>query len=116
MRSNYVDIDSAPRFVLKNDASSNADASATLAADADNFWAIDWIGWGYDGTPTGGRLTVTIGSTVVFDIPITAGGPGFLDFSGAPLYAQAQTRNEAVTVKLFAGGSGVTGKVQFRAR
>lgn len=111
------------------------DAVATLAADTSNsqsgnnanlhFWVVDWIVWSYTGGTPAGRLTVTFGSTVVLDIDITNAGPGELRFSkDGPLYHVAansiggnrEVRGEAVTVKLFSGGSGITGKVMFRAR
>jgi len=60
----------------KHDASSNADAAVTIAADVDHIHVIDRIFWSYSGTPTAGRLTVSVGGTVVFDHDIRTAGPG----------------------------------------
>lgn len=94
--------------------SANADVTATLPASANDYWVVRRVVWSYSDTPTGGRLTVTIGSTVVLDIDITNGGPGNLTVD--PLMANALTKNEAVDVKLFAAGGSVVGKVAFSYR
>lgn len=115
MRNNQVDKCAQPSFVKKHDESGNTDTVATKDAKADEFWCIDWATWSYSGVPTGGRLTIAIGSTTVFDIDITAGGPGHIRFD-PPLYNPSQTLNEAVTGTLYAGGSGVVGKLTIRLR
>lgn len=62
--------------------------------------------WSYSATPTGGRLTVADGGTTIFDVDITAGGPGSL-----PLCLLASSVNAALVVTLAAGGAGIVGKV-----
>ena len=80
-------------------------AVVTFAAIATRMHSFKQIVWSYDGTPVGGRLSITIGATTVFDISITAGGPGFI-----PLDFKAP-KNQAVTVTLASGGVGITGKL-----
>lgn len=115
MRQNYADPEATARFAQKLDASANADAVITIPADADEFWMLDSVGWSYDGDPTGGRLTVAIGGTLLLDTDVTSGGPGLLEFR-KPYYKTAETKNEAMVITLYAGGSGVTGKVYCRYR
>jgi hypothetical protein len=116
MRQNYADPAAQPDVIHKLDASDNADAAASKAADVDNFWVVDWIAFSYDGTPTGGKLTVAFGSTTLLELDIAAAGPHFLDFSHRPLYNPAMTKNEALTITLAAGGASVAGKVSARIR
>lgn len=113
MRQNYADLEAQPEIIKKHDAAADAAATATKAANADQFWVVDWITWSYEGgTPTG-NLIVTLGSTTVLDVDIVAAGPGQLIFD-KPLYVG--TKNEALTITLAAGGTGVTGKVSARIR
>lgn len=109
MRNNYADPDAQPRFA-RNTASAGTAAVVTIAAKADEFWAIDWISWSYSADPTAGRLTVEIAGTVVWEVDVTVGGPGHVEFTG-PLYG---AKNQAVVVTL-ANGS-VTQKVNVRYR
>jgi len=67
---------------------------------------VSGITWSYSGTPTGGNLKVEDGAgNIVFTMDITAGGAGFLPWSGRG------SPNTAMIVTLAAGGSGVSGKV-----
>lgn len=131
MKQNVADCHAQAYFPSDFGEAANTDAVATMAADATvaptgnnsqlQFWVSDWIVWSYNATPTTGRLTVTAGSTVLLDIDITNGGPGELRFAkDGPLYHVQSNgtivRGEALTVKLYAGGSAVTGKVMFRVR
>jgi hypothetical protein len=89
-------------------ASANADAVITYsAAGAGISNAITGVAWSYNGVPTTGRLTVADGSNVIFDIDITTAGPGVFTFP----FIKKGTANTAMTIKLFAGGSNVVGKV-----
>ena len=78
-------------------------AAPSVAAQSHGFGVI---GWSYNGTPTGGNLTLKDGAgNVYMDFDITNGGPGFVLFNGAlPAGASA-------VITLAAGGSGVTGKI-----
>lgn len=109
MRNNYADNDAQPNFLTDAEASGTA-AVVTIPANADEFWAIDWITWSYAGTPTNGNLQVSIGGVVVWQVDITVGGPGHIEFK-RPLYG---AKNQAVVVTLANGG--VANKVNVRYR
>lgn len=135
MKQNMPDMHAQAYFQSDFAESSATDAVATMAADVSNsqagnnanldFWALDWICWSYTGGTPAGRLTAKWGTTVLLDIDITNAGPGELRFGAhAPLYhvttnAKGQNyivRGEALEVRLYSGGSGITGKVSFRCR
>jgi hypothetical protein len=87
----------------------HAAATVTYAADTTGRSHVAYkIHWSYSADPTGGRLTVTDGATVIHDQDVTKGGPGFVEFS-RPL---AGTANTAMTVTLADGGAAVVGKVK----
>lgn len=109
MKNNYADLEVQPKFA-RNAQSAGTDAVVTIAADANEFWAIDWISWSYSADPVGGRLTVTIGGTVVWEVDITVGGPGHIEFL-KPLYG---SKNAAVVITLKDGSA--TNKVNVRYR
>ena len=88
-------------------------ADITVSADGDHFWAIDMIAWSYSADPTNGKLSISFGGTLIFEVDITKGGPGILPIV-TPIYTG--TPNEALLVELAAGGSGVTGKLNIRYR
>lgn len=69
--------------------------------------AVGGVAWSYSNTPTGGNLTIKDGSNVVFNLDITAGGPGSILFR-VPLRA---TPGNTLTITLAAGGASVSGKV-----
>ena len=97
-------------------ASSNTAAIITVAAATLDYHIVDWIGWSYDGVPTGGKLTITIDGTEVFDLDITTDGPGQFIFPPAGFYDPTRDPNEALVITLAAGGSGVTGKLAASTR
>lgn len=113
MRNDFFELDAASHNLQKFDSADNTAITLTKAADEDQFWGADWVTWSYDDEPTGGRLTITIGSLVVVDIDIISGGPGILRFD-PPLYVG--TKGEALVAVLAAGGSGVAGKLSLRVR
>lgn len=99
----------------------NVAAVHTIAADANQFWVIDSIEWSYDSVPTGGRLSITIGGTLVFDVDITAAGPGHFDWSHAPRFTNLLNKgqplkNEAVVITLASGGASAIGNLNVRYR
>jgi hypothetical protein len=120
MHSNYADIEAQPIFEHKLDASANAAAvindSNVAAKRPDNFWVLDWVAWSYSGDPTGGKLTIALGGTTIFEVDITSGGPGLLNFDKNSLYDRNQTKNQTLTITLAAGGGSVVGKLQARFR
>ena len=83
----------------------NTAAVVTLAATAARAHVLSQIIWSYDGDPTGGSLTISIGGVALPSFAITSGGPGFLTF-WPPIKGHV---NEAIVVTLAAGGAGVTG-------
>lgn len=85
----------------------NAAATITYAAAAGQRHALSGIIWSYDGSPTGGRLTVTEGVTMLLDVDITESGPGFLPFERG----KSGGTGAVLTITLYAGGAGVIGKL-----
>lgn len=80
-------------------------AVVTLAATINRTRVIQGLQWSYSEAPTGGRLTVTFGATVKFDVDITAAGPG-----GFGCILPAAT-NETVTITLASGAGTCIGKL-----
>lgn len=83
----------------------------TLTGVAGQTWLLKRVNWSYDGTPTGGALTLTTtgGSDngVVGSQKITSGGPGFYEPAGNEWVSFGS--GVTVTIVLAAGGSGVKG-------
>lgn len=103
---------SARRSVIvksKHYPASNTAAVITLAAVVGRSHVVQAIQWSYSEVPTGGRLTVTFGVTVEFDVDITAAGPG-----GFGCLLPAGT-NSLVTITLAAGGGTCTGKLNVQS-
>lgn len=110
MKVDYAEPDATP-YLATAATASGTNAVVTIAADANQFWVIDWISWSYGGTPTGGKLGVTIGGVLVYQIDITASGHGHVDFV-RPLHIPIL--NRAVVVTLTNGT--VANKVNVRYR
>lgn len=112
-----IDGDGLPSF-YSQDASANTACTLTIPDDPNGYHVIDWIVWSYSGAAytTGGKLTVTIGGTTIIDVDIYNAGPGQLDFSNAPVYKSPLKHNESMVITLSAGGSGIVGKLNVRAR
>lgn len=100
-------IESGLKQSVKTDASANADAVITLAAMADEIHVLDQLWFSYSGTPTGGRLIITIGGVTKLDLDVTQSGPGPLPLSRM----NGGKVNEAVVITLKAAGAGVVGKL-----
>jgi hypothetical protein len=83
----------------------NGAATITLAAVASRAHFVHHLQWSYNGSPSGGRLFITVAGVTKFDVDVTTGGPG-----GFGLELAGGT-NEAVVVTLAAGGAGVIGKL-----
>lgn len=78
----------------------------TIAADPVRKHVCHLVQWSYSTAPTGGRLTIEDGAgTVVFDVDITAAGPG-----GLTLFISGSA-NKAMVITLAAGGAAVQGKL-----
>jgi len=80
------------------------------AASSGRFILIERVDWSYSAAPTGGRLTITDGTSTFFDIDITAAGPGF-----AEVYRRITKETNAI-VTLAAPGGAVVGKLNVVAR
>lgn len=95
-------------------------AVVTIAADADEFWALDSIHYGYDKAPGGVEtLVVTIGGVVKHTgyVPndINNAGPHEALFPGG-LYVGPKNKNEALVVTLSAATGTCKGVVNITYR
>jgi hypothetical protein len=89
----------------------NTAAIATIAAESNTIICGKQVHWSYDGVPTGGKLTIKSGTTVIDEVDIISGGPGFLPLDGFETVA-----GELLSATLAAGGATVTGKVSISGR
>lgn len=80
-------------------------AVITITAIAEKRILINGIQGSYSNTPTGGRLTITMGGSTVFDADVTAAGL----FAINPVIPSE--RNEEVIITLASGGGSVSGKI-----
>lgn len=87
---------------------SNTAAVVTLTALAGQRRIINAVQWSYTAAPTGGRLTISDGTTR-FDVDITAAGPG-----GFGLCIPGDAGTEVV-ITLAAGGAGIVGKLNVQS-
>lgn len=90
----------------KLDAAANALASVTFAAVAGQKHRCFAVHWSYNAAPTGGKLTVKDDATAIFELDITAAGPGSAALP--PIIGSANTQ---MVIELAAGGAAVTGKL-----
>ena len=95
--------------IRARDVTKAADMAAvvTLAASSEKHIYLHRIQWSYDGTPTGGKITVQdgAGGTTLWEQAITAAGPGGQDPD------ELGSVNTAMVITLAAGGAGVTGRL-----
>ena len=84
----------------------NTAAIVSYPATPTVYHVITGIAWSYDAAPTGGRLSIIMNGSTVFDVDITAAGPGFIPFDPPKRFGVG----DAVSVTLAAGGVGITGK------
>jgi len=66
---------------------------------------ITGVAWSYDAAPAGGHLTITDGGVTIFQVAITAGGPGFFMFP----YPKMGTANSAMVITLADPGGQIVG-------
>ena len=109
--SSNIDQCGAPKFATASEASGD-DTVLTIAADAGEFWVIDWVSWSYGSglVAADGNLTISIGGTVVWQADITVSGPGHIEFT-KPIYG---AKGEAVVITLSDGTT--AGKLNVRYR
>lgn len=101
-------------YPAANTAAIVGDDGAGRAALTDPDPEIAAIHWSYDAAPTGGRLSITIDTVVVYDVDITAAGPGAVSFGDGELKLPAVSTDLDIT--LAAGGAAVTGKLNVFAK
>lgn len=90
-------------------SATNAIATVTFSAVLTGTWRINYLFycvWSYSAAPTGGRLYVNDGGDTIFDVDVTAAGPGAMQLP--PLRG---TAGNAMTVNLAAGGATIVGKL-----
>lgn len=93
--------------------SANTELTLTVAAAADQFWALDSFTFSASANPAAGTLlTITIGSTVVWKHYLVQGGPGPVDLGGL----SRGVLNEAVTIVVDAAGAGVLVNLSLKYR
>lgn len=81
----------------------NTPATITIAANANEFWALDQVTFSGSVDPDANvTLTITFGSTVVFKHFVTAAGVGPVPLGGLA----TGNKNEAVTITASAAGTG----------
>jgi hypothetical protein len=91
-----------------NAPAANTAAVVTYTAVTDRRHTVANVAWSYDGTPTGGRLTIEDGSgNTVFQIDITTAGPGVVYFTPPKI----GSLNTTMVVTLAAPGGSVSGKL-----
>src|SRR4051794_39129212 len=110
--SNAINQHEYPIVASRSDVNipaSNTAAVITYAAGASGVQhCLSGVAWSYSATPTSGSLKIEDGSgNIVFQVEITAGGPGFIPFN-PPKKGTAAT---AFILTLAAGGVSVSGKV-----
>lgn len=90
-------------------AADGSDTVITYGAISDRRHVIAGVRWSYSAAPTGGGLTIQMGSTpdTVYQLDITAAGPGEVSFD-PPRSAPA---NAQVIVTLEGGGGTVRGRL-----
>jgi hypothetical protein len=93
---------------LCHQPAANTDAVINfLAADGVRH-VIRGVAWSYDVAPAAATtLTIVTGADTIFQIHITAAGPGFIPFSPG----LAGIRGQHMRVTLATGGAGVTGRL-----
>lgn len=84
-----------------------ADAVVEYDAAAGFRHIISGLAWSYNTAPAAGRIKVEDGAETLFDLDITADGPGQIHFEPN----LRGTTGEAMTITLYSGGAGVTGKL-----
>lgn len=85
---------------------SSADTANTLTlpTDADKIHSVHFS---YSDDPTGGKLTIKSGAATIYEVDITKGGPGPLDFEPA-------LQGPNLSVVMTAGGTGIVSKINVR--
>lgn len=94
--------------LLEDHEVSNANEKAEIVLNGTakgRVFSIHQVVFGYDGAPSGGLFSISRGATVVFSVPVIAGGMVNLAF---PIPIR-NLPDETLTFTLAAGGGSVKG-------
>jgi len=96
----------------------NIAAVGTIAAEADETWCAEEVIVSYDAAPTGGRLTVVVGSTTLLDVDINQAGAQRFRLHGIHHVDGngKMVQNEALVATAAAGGDTISCTVTVIAR
>ncbi len=86
--------------------SAGSPATVTIAANADEFWAIARIDWSWSATQVG-NITVTDGGVTVWEHHAATHGYGYADFKFPTFLHNDFTKNEELQVQMSAAGGSV---------
>jgi len=107
----YVSFSKPSNSTLYHEPSANTAAVCSLSSsdtEPSDFWVLRSVQCSYDGTPTGGALTVTDG-TDTWKVDITSAGFFSVSFVDEQRDGWRFPADTTVTITLAAGGSGVSG-------
>jgi hypothetical protein len=100
--------DQTSRILNAKAEATAAEAKVEVAANADQTWNVLMILWSYSQAPVGGSLKIEQDDVEIFDVDVTASGPGFLPFGQTGLVL---TKGSKLEVMLSGAGAGTTGKL-----
>ena len=83
-----------------------SDATVTIAADPDEFWAIARIDWSWSAS-TGGDITVTYGGVPVWKHHAATHGYAYADFKFPTFLHNNFTKNQELKVVVSGGGGSI---------
>lgn len=99
----------------------NANAIASVAAIADEYWVVKRVVFSYDIAPVGGAIVISFGGVEKHRFYVSQSGPGEINFGSLCNSTAAHDSgfghvlNEALEVKLLAGGVGCSGTISIIA-
>jgi hypothetical protein len=82
-------------------------ATITITGQTGRPTILSQVDWSYSSAPTGGNIKVQDGSTTIWEVDVTAAGPGFKTFT-PPL---SITPGANMVITLAAPGGAIVGKV-----
>jgi hypothetical protein len=97
---------------LQTGYATNEAVVITLPA-ASGQWVLHGVSWGYNATPTNGRLTVA-GGGINYSWPVITGGPGFIPLPPGG-GGELSDMDTDVVITLAAGGTSVRGDLNVHA-
>ena len=98
-----------PTVASSLDGANATALTVTINPDDDEYVVLDVVSWSYNGTPTGGELSLAVDGTDTYKVDITEGGPGHLPFGERGMLT-SQTKGLTVVVTL-AAVAGVGGQL-----